>query len=513
MNHPWSDRAGALAYEFKRRIAWRFWSTRAEKRQRLRGDTRLGYLMLGHGMTYSGSARYPLEDGFSDVAEWVYAGSDEVGFDVKAFATGSLAEPINHGDIHRQLCFVYRDNLVHFFWFLRWLANEGIDPVAYLVGKGRLLPTYHSSGLYATLYVSGCASWSDADRLATSAACKKILYDVECEHVGQDIAELRALIPEEADPVTREAVRILVRTTRKLYRHIPRAAGAIERVFEQTSGDVSLEDREMLGLVLKGRLACLSGFGPRPYGREDVERLLGYCGERGIHVELSVINGPDLHVIGGSALNIARAEIVAKRGLAGRVPFLVSKVLVDSAPHTSRHREVVRRYESVVDRFLAEGRLREPAIPFVSRHGRIVSTVEDVRHEVLHLLDEVYDFQEMCRTAIRHGMRWVVMGLSGEQSAGRRVVRANLMDAAMSHGAGDFLLASTDVETARSRQEREALTAALSLDARAMGLGAMGSGMFVRSLEGQRAAWESALEVCRMRHEFEREPSHPVTVS
>jgi hypothetical protein len=469
--------------------------------------------MLGHGMTYSGSARYPIEDGFDDVAEWVYAGSDEVGFDVKAFATGSLAEPVNHGDIHRQLCFVYRDNLVHFFWFIRWLAREGIDPAAYLVGKGRLLPTYHSSGLYATLYISGCASWSDADRLATSAACKKILYDVEREHVKQDIAELRALVPEEADPVTREAVRILVRTARKLYRHIPRAAGAIERVFEQTSGDVSIEDREMLGQVLKGRLVCLSGFGPRPYGREDVERLLGYCRERGIHVELSVINGPDLHVIGGSALNIARAEIIAKKGLAGRVPFLVSKVLIDSAPHTSRHREVVRRYEAVVDRFLAEGRLREPAIPFVSRHGKLVTTAEDVRHEVLHLLDEVYDFQEMCRTGIRHGMQWVVMGLSGEQSAGRRVVRANLMDAAMSNGAGGFLFASTDVEAARSRQEREALMVALSRDARVLGLAAMGSGVFLRSLEGLRAAWESAIESCRTRCELEQEPSHLVGVS
>ena len=356
MKHPLSDRIGALAYEFKRRIAWRFWSTRARSQPRLRGDRRLGYLMLGHGMTYSGSARYPIEDGFDDVAEWVYAGSDEVGFDVKAFATGSLAEPVNHGDIHRQLCFVYRDNLVHFFWFIRWLAREGIDPAAYLVGKGRLLPTYHSSGLYATLYISGCASWSDADRLATSAACKKILYDVEREHVKQDIAELRALVPEEADPVTREAVRILVRTARKLYRHIPRPLGRSRGSLSRQAETCPLRIERCLGRFSRADwpafLVLVRGLMVEKTWR--VARLLP---RRGIHVELSVINGPDLHVIGGERSQHRPCRNHRQKGLAGRVPFLVSKVLIDSAPHTSRHREVVRRYEAVVDRFLAEGRL------------------------------------------------------------------------------------------------------------------------------------------------------------
>ena len=138
-----------------------------------------------------------------------------------------------------------------------------------------------------------------------------------------------------------------------------------------------------------------------------------------------------------------------------------------------------------------------------------MTTAEDVRHEVLHLLDEVYDFQEMCRTGIRHGMQWVVMGLSGGTISRPTCCRANLMDAAMSNGAGVSCLPQPMLKQPGAG-EREALMVALSRDARVLGLAAMGSGVFLRSLEGLRAAWESAIESCRTRCELEQEPSHLV---
>lgn len=443
-------------------------------------------------MTFSGAARYPSEDGFRDVADWVYARCHDPGFDVEAFATGDVMASASHGDIYRQFCFVFLDNLVHFFWFIRRLAQEGIDPVAYLVREKRLLPAYHSSGLYATLYVAGCADWEDVERVAMSAGFRTMIHEAELWHMERDIRELRAIDPNSCDPITRDAVEILKDSARRFYSHVSDGAEVVERVFQQTTGEVSVQDRAVLQQLLKGRLACLSGYGPRPYMRGDVDRLLSYCSERGINVEFSVINGPDLHVIGGSALHVARAEVIARRGLAGRVPFLVSKVLVDGAPHTSRFKRIAEQLKGAVDRSVAGGLLRAPAIPFVGRNRQLVVTVEDVREEVLHLLDQVYDFQGSCQTAIHHGARWFMTGLSGELSSGRRVVRANLMDAAMAMGAFGLSFASTDARGARSQRERAAMLDAFLADAKA--LGAVGKNdRSLDALDRLRESWEAGL--------------------
>jgi hypothetical protein len=424
-------------------------------------------------MTYAGATGYSEDEEMACIADWVYERCGNANFDVRGFASGEAGSHANRGDIHQQLCLVYRDNLVHFIWFLNRLAQEGIDPLVYLMRFRRLLPIYHSSGLYAVLAITGCASIEDAEQLAAGEEARRCHEDVEVSSAERVISELRGLDPERADPITREAVQCLIRVTRTLYKHVHGGAEAIERVFLQTSGEVSFNDREILWQVLKGRLICLSGFGPRPYVRGDVDRLLSYCSERGIHVELSVINGPDLHVIGGSALDVARAEVIARKGLAGRIPFLVGRVTVDGAPHMSRYQEGVRRYEAVVERFIREGRLRKPVIRFVSRYGTVVKTLDDVRREVLHLMDEPFDFQVVSRTAMGLGARWIVTGLSGERSAGRRVVRANLMDAAFAERRLDLHFASTDASTTRSLKDQQALVASLSRDAAALGLGGM----------------------------------------
>ncbi|MBI3408974.1 MAG: hypothetical protein HY040_11540 [Planctomycetes bacterium] len=428
------------------------------------------------------------------IADWVYGRCANADFDTRGFGRGQGGSQPNLGDIHQQVGLVYRDNLVHFIWFLNLLMRKGIDPLAYFIRARRLLPTYHSSGLYAILAITGCASMEDAERLAAGAEARICHEDVETASAERDISELRGLHPERADPITMGAVQGLLRVVRTLYAHVPDGAEAIERVFFQTSGEVSLYDRGVLRQVLKGKLVCLSGFGPRPYVREDVDRLMRYCLERGIHVELSVINGPDLHIIGGSALDVARAEVVARKGLAGRIPFLVGRVLVDGAPHLGRYREGVRRYEAVVDRFIQEGRLRKPVIPFVSRYGAVVKTLDDVRREVLHLMDEPFDFQAVCKTAIGMGARWVVIGLSGERSAGRRVVRANLMDAAVAERSRDLRFASTDASTARSLKDQQALVESLFQDASALGLRGM-KPAGVKRLEALWSLWESALAV------------------
>lgn len=469
------------------------------------------YLMPGHGMTHEGSARYPVAEGFRDAANWVYAKSRDVWFDVESFDMGLTSSNVNHGSIHRQLCFVYRDNLVHFFWFLRRLAEAGTDPVGYLIREGRLLPAYHSSGLFPLLYVTGCASWEDADLLGMGDEPRRHQEQVEIENAESDIEELLRLDPDTADRVTREAVRLLVRTVRKLYADGTQGAGAIEAIYRRTTGYVSPLEREVLTRFLKGKLICLAGFGPRPYGREDVEQLVSYCNARGIHVDLSVVNGSDLHVIGGRALHVAKAEVTARSGLAGRPPFKVSRVIVDGAPHTRSYKEGVRRYQALVDRFVAEGRLQAPAIPFVGRHGRLVTTVEQVRNEVLHLMDETYDFQIVCKTAINHGTRWVVTGGSGEQSAGRRVVMANLMDAAMGGTGGPLQIASTDGLSDRSREEREALLRGLQQDAVHLGACRAASTQTWQDLEKMRELWEAGLET-RHRRNQSRSGRRPLPV-
>lgn len=499
MKHPWLDRVGAIGYEVRRRLLWRIRRGLHISSARRGGEARLVYLMPGHGMTYPGAAQYA-DDGFEDVASWVYKRSNHVGFDVEAFGKGFCAD---FGDVHRQLCFVYRDNLVHFYWFLRRLASVGVDPMSYLIRNRRLLCAYHSSGLYAALYVSGCASWDDADRLATGVECERILRDVERELVDLDIGELRSLDPESADEVTREAIRTLIRNARKRYKHVPDGPETIERVFRQTTGEVTPQDSSVLQQVLRGKLICLSGLGPRPFVRGDVDRLLAYCQERGIRVDLSVINGPDLHVIGGSALHVARAAVIARKGYAGRVPFLVSNVVIEGAPHTGRFQEVVRRYESVVDRLFADGRLREPVVPFLSRYGKLIATAEEVREEVLHLLDQTYDFQVVCRTAVRQGIQWVVTGLSGDQSPGRRVVRANLMDAAMEEGMLDIRFASTAASAGGNYRERETLLELLARDAaNTSSVGARHH--LLESLENLKEAWEEGLEKERQSRSFRK---------
>jgi hypothetical protein len=351
------------------------------------------------------------------------------------------------------------------------------------------------------LYVAGSASWEDADNIATSWEPRQFQEQTEIENAKCDIEELRRIDPDNADPVTQEAVRILVRALRKLFRDGSRGADAIERVYRQTAGSISQEDREILTYFLKGKLVCLAGFGPRPYGRGDVEQLVSYCNARGIDVDLAVINGSDLHVIGGRALHVAKAEVVARRGLAGRIPFKVSRVIVDGAPHTRLYREGVRRYEAFVDRLVSEGRLREPAIPFVGRYGRLVTTVEQVRNEVLHLMDETYDFQIVCKTAIRHGARWVLTGGSGEQSAGRRVVRANLMDAAMGERGGPRRFASTDGPSDRACEEREVLLRELRQDAVQLGAGRAATRQSLVVSAKMRELWEAGLEVRRQRNQ------------
>lgn len=498
MRHPWSDRIGALAYVVRRRLAWRLRFSNRKHSEHGADGPRLMYLMPGHGMTHEGSAWYPVDGGFRDVADWVYARSRDVGFDVESIAAGRSSSNGNYGGIHQQLCLVYRDNLVHFFWFLRKLAECEIDPVAYLVREGRLLPAYHSSGLFALLYIAGSASWEDADCLATGEEPRQYQEETEIRNAECDIEELRRIDPDRADPVTQEAVGTLVRSLRKIGFE---GADAVERVYRQTAGSVSLEDRENLIRLLKGKLICLAGFGPRPYGREDVERLLNYCNGRGICVDLSVVNGSDLYVIGGRALHVARAEVVARRGLAGRTPFKVSRVVVDGAPHTRLYVDGVRRYEAFVDRLVLEGRLREPAIPFVGRHGRLVVTVEQVRNEVLHLMDETYDFQIVCKTAVRHGARWLLTGGSGEQSAGRRVVKANLMDAAMGEMGGSRRFASTDGFSDGSCKEREILLRELRQNAVQWGTCRAVSTLAWRDLPRMQDLWESGLEARRLRNQ------------
>ncbi len=346
-------------------------------------------------------------------------------FSVRPFL--SHIDSLNFASIYSQTHAVYRDCLVHFFHFGHRARSLQDGWAKGLMVEASILPFYHSSGVWPLAYMVGAASLADALGFMDRAA--RLLQQEEEAHAANDLERFLPLLSSRSD-LAQKAVGRVRQHVATVLKDVPGCIDAFDRAVRQRGVGLDAATRDLVRRAIHGRLVCLSGFGPRPYTVEDAERLVASCRSEGLAVEIAGLNGENTIIIGGPSHDVGVAEVLAREGKVGRPPFLVSKVLVDGAPHTSRYRQAAEKCRGFLDEAIGSGSLTDPAIPFVNCQGSLVQKAIDVREALVATLDRTFRFDLSCAAFLASQPRALLAGLGKESTPGHNVVEAAILDQA-----------------------------------------------------------------------------------
>lgn len=384
----------------------------------------LGLLFLGHGMNHHGSIEYqgtPLET----VESWLEESLGGRDLNLSSFRRGEEGGFKHFANAPWQNQVVYRDNLIHFFATLNILLASERSFGGFPGGLSSLAPFYHSSGVYSLVYVVGAASLEDSFRITAKGPD---LFDEEEEiRSGEDLERFLPILSSSLD-LDRKAVSRMRQHVSTVLKGVPGIIEAFDQAVERRGAGLGTAMSELVRRAIRARLVALSGFGVRPYTVEDAERLVAACRERGLAVEVSVVNNDNMVLLGGPSYDLAVAEVLAREGACGRRPFLISKVLVDGAPHTSRYRNAARRWRAFLDDEIRMGKLRDPVIPFMGRDSTLVKTAAGIRDELTGTLDKPFLFRDACRSLLEMQPRMLIAAMDQNTSPGHNVVEAAVLD-------------------------------------------------------------------------------------
>lgn len=392
----------------------------------------LGLLFLGHGMLHGHKAAFHPGSPQARTESWLESllAQDDLG--IQSFRNGGIAGRQHFASIPYQYRTVYRDNLVHFFSALCQIEpRSGFFEESLLSAGEGFVPFFHSSGLSAAGYLAGCATIDHALRISLRGA--DLLAEEEDRLSREDLERFLPILGSYSDLVRKAVARVRQHVVAVL-KDIPGCLEAFDKAVERKGLGLGKTDRMFLERALHARLTCLSGFGPRPYGLGDAERLVEACRERGLSVEVAVVNAENCVILGGPAYDLAVAEVLAREGAVGRVPFLISKVLVDGAPHTSRYAGAAARFGLFLEGEIEKGRLRDPVIPFVGSGGILVRTARDVREQSMANLDKRFVFDGACAAVLERSPRGILMVVGQGRTPGYDVAESVLLDLAAKRG-------------------------------------------------------------------------------
>ncbi|MBI3356501.1 MAG: hypothetical protein HY038_07000 [Nitrospirae bacterium] len=290
------------------------------------------------------------------------------------------------------------------------------------------------------------------------------LFDEEEEICSaEDLERFLPILSSSLD-LDRKAVSRVRQHVSAVLKGVPGIIEAFDRAVERRGAGLGAATSELVRRAIRARLVALSGFGARPYTLEDAERLVAACRERGLAVEVSVVNNDNMVLLGGPSYDIAVAEVLAREGACGRRPFLISKVLVDGAPHTSRYRNAAGRWRAFLDDEIRMGKLRDPVIPFVGRDNTLVETAAGIRDELTGTLDKPFLFRDVCQSFLAMEPRVLIAAMDQNSSPGHNVVEAAFLDQSrILRRASPLILKTGDLIRGGSEIEhlREALGAGL----------------------------------------------------
>lgn len=298
--------------------------------------------------------------------------SDHAGFNMCDYE-----QEQHYGNLHDGCCWAVADDFYHVLRLLNDLKESGnVAPIDRL----QILP--HSAGIFIGGWLSGIVSVHDMMQLTHE--CSQILADGESRAARQEVDSWYF----QDDAAIGEKFQSELRQLRK---------------YVDPSSSLDLDS---LAPRLHGKLQFL--FCPKPGMLED---LIADVIEQKINVHVAIRLSPHCIVLAGNALETERFYqlFTPTRMLAIRRVTLQIK----GTSHSIRCEHAAKKTRDLMDRYLSEGRLKDPVIPFTNWKGEWVQSKEGFADTVAGNANQTFQFDKMVQTSYEHGAKHFVLLQSG----------------------------------------------------------------------------------------------------
>ncbi|HEX5398469.1 MAG TPA: SDR family oxidoreductase [Verrucomicrobiae bacterium] len=333
---------------------------------------------FGVGITRRGEAEAYAYRHEEKLASEVLARMNQVvGFDLRDFALHEIPGHERAGHLHDHCCWAVADDLVHLARMFRDIQAVGGRE---WISRLQILP--HSAGTYVAGWLAGVVSFEDM-----------ALITHQCSHLMAEAERLATL-----DELNRWFFAPDGRLSAEEM--------ALLKQLRQKADAASALDRAKLADRLGGRLELLFSF-----SAHAMEKLVADLEKQRIGVSRAISMSPHGAVFAGNALEMARFDALFVG--ARKLEFKRVLVEVNGTPHCSRLKTAAEKITELLCRYLQQGRLRDPVVPFVSHHGEWVKTREQFVEAIAGIADQPMSYDRMVERSLERGGRHFFLMQSG----------------------------------------------------------------------------------------------------
>jgi nucleoside-diphosphate-sugar epimerase len=350
---------------------------------------------FGIGVTRRGEAENHCYHFNPQLADQVFAQMNQaLGFDLRAFALGSIPRHERHGNLHDACSWAVADDLIHVLRLFRDIQRTGGTG---LIPRLQILP--HSGGSYLAGWLAGVVSFQDM-----------------------------ALITHQCSHLMSENVRVasLAETERWFFKEPAKLTVAEQNLLQELRQHVdpqkqmSLDD---LAWHFKGSLDLVFSL-----SAHVLEKLIADVRAHQIGASVAIKMSPNAAVFAGNALEMARFRQL----FTGARKLELKRVTVEAngTPHYKRLAGAARHAADLLKIYESQGRLRDPVVPFLSCTGEVVRTRQAFIEAIAGIADQPLCYDRMIEKALDEGGRHFVLIQSGMSTTA-----GDLFDAVIRHHA------------------------------------------------------------------------------